>query len=622
MALFTVNYNAAYGYLYDFKAEAWEVKADNYIQTNQTTVYVYVYMRRNKLSSQSAYNGYGTEWGITIDGDKKTGTTKWDTRNSVDWIWLGQHSKTITHNSDGSKEIYISAYHIGNSATGSSKMGEASGGANFVLTKIPRASSILANDANIESATTINISRADNSFTHTITYSFYDLTGTITTKTANASVGWTIPSSFYAKIPNSKTGVVTLTCTTYSGDSAIGTSTTTFTVTASEIKCKPTITATLIDANSTTVALTGSNAKLVKYKSTAKVTPTATAKNSATIKTITVNGTTVSGSYIQFTNVQSTTFKVVVTDSRGYSDETTLKPTIVNYIPLTLTAEFYRTAATSSTVKVKYSGNYFNASFGSVSNVLTITWKYRKKGATSWTNGGTLTPTKSGNTYSGDVSLGTTFDYQTAYDFIIYSSDKVSSLNSQQPVKKGEPIYDWGVDKNGANYLNVNGGLYVKNQAILDLVYPVGAIYMSVNSTNPGTLFGGTWVAWGTGRVPVGVDTSQTEFATVEKTGGNKTVTLTVDQMPKHNHGQDSHQHQINEVNGDNNIIASGGYNNNGNQWGANFIYGGQPGAWGFTNVSNFYTRWAQPYIWEAGGGGAHNNLQPYITCYMWKRTK
>ena len=45
---------------------------------------------------------------------------------------------------------------------------------------------------------------------------------------------------------------------------------------------------------------------------------------------------------------------------------------------------------------------------------------------------------------------------------------------------------------------------------------------MSVNSTNPTNLFGGTWVTWGAGRVPVGIDTSQTEFASVEKTGGEK----------------------------------------------------------------------------------------------------
>lgn len=74
-------------------------------------------------------------------------------------------------------------------------------------------------------------------------------------------------------------------------------------------------------------------------------------------------------------------------------------------------------------------------------------------------------------------------------------------------------------------------------QEILDIIYPVGSIYMSVNSTNPQNLFGGTWVAWGTGRVPVGIDTSQTEFNAVEKTGGEKTHKLKVSEMPSHDHG-------------------------------------------------------------------------------------
>ena len=55
-------------------------------------------------------------------------------------------------------------------------------------------------------------------------------------------------------------------------------------------------------------------------------------------------------------------------------------------------------------------------------------------------------------------------------------------------------------------------------------IYPVGSIYLSVSSTNPSSLFGGTWVAWGSGRVPVGINTSDTDFSTVEKTGGNKNL--------------------------------------------------------------------------------------------------
>lgn len=66
--------------------------------------------------------------------------------------------------------------------------------------------------------------------------------------------------------------------------------------------------------------------------------------------------------------------------------------------------------------------------------------------------------------------------------------------------------------------------------------YPVGSIYLSVVNTNPSKWFGGTWEQIAKGRTLVGVDTSQTEFNTVKKTGGAKTHKLTVNQIPSHNH--------------------------------------------------------------------------------------
>lgn len=71
---------------------------------------------------------------------------------------------------------------------------------------------------------------------------------------------------------------------------------------------------------------------------------------------------------------------------------------------------------------------------------------------------------------------------------------------------------------------------------LLAYIYPVGSIKMTADNTNPSTYLGGTWVAWGAGKVPVGVDTTDTDFATVEKTGGEKEHILTTNEMPSHEH--------------------------------------------------------------------------------------
>ncbi|MCI9137898.1 MAG: hypothetical protein HFH48_10135, partial [Lachnospiraceae bacterium] len=103
----------------------------------------------------------------------------------------------------------------------------------------------------------------------------------------------------------------------------------------------------------------------------------------------------------------------------------------------------------------------------------------------------------------------------------------------------------------------VTGALSKLNTDLLERVYPVGAIYMSVNSANPGTLFGGTWEAWGIGRVPVGVNTGEGNFNAVEKAGGASSVsytpvgtvgyhTLTTAEIPSHAHSVGAHSHGLN----------------------------------------------------------------------------
>jgi hypothetical protein len=138
--------------------------------------------------------------------------------------------------------------------------------------------------------------------------------------------------------------------------------------------------------------------------------------------------------------------------------------------------------------------------------------------------------------------------------------------------------------------VNTTGGeLQIDGTNVLEKIYPVGSIYINAtNATNPGTLLGfGTWVAFGAGKVVVGLDSGDTDFDTAEETGGAKTHTLTTSEIPSHTHALDT--------------------SDNPGGTGAIEVAGGAPTSTQSTQAT--------------GGGSAHNNLQPYIVAYMWKRT-
>lgn len=123
----------------------------------------------------------------------------------------------------------------------------------------------------------------------------------------------------------------------------------------------------------------------------------------------------------------------------------------------------------------------------------------------------------------------------------------------------------------------------------VDLLYPVGSIYLSIKSKNPGQIFGGVWERIAKGRTLVGVDENDTDFSSSEKIGGEKEHTLTIDEMPKHSHK----------------IKVSGS------------TTGGYVG----TLRNNASDGPASGFIEDEGGGQPHNNVQPYFTCYIFVRT-
>jgi hypothetical protein len=152
----------------------------------------------------------------------------------------------------------------------------------------------------------------------------------------------------------------------------------------------------------------------------------------------------------------------------------------------------------------------------------------------------------------------------------------------------------------------------------LAAVYPVGSIYINAtNSANPNSLLGfGTWTAFGAGRVMVGFSSSETEFNTAEETGGEKTVTLITSELPQHTHTITStvtdpqHSHTFAIGSGAGGPVMPDYYPQDGNYQLAT------PS----TNSSSTGITVGSVAA-NTGGNGAHNNLQPYITVYMWKRT-
>lgn len=164
--------------------------------------------------------------------------------------------------------------------------------------------------------------------------------------------------------------------------------------------------------------------------------------------------------------------------------------------------------------------------------------------------------------------------------------------------------------KNGINYSGLS----------INLIYPVGSIYMSVNNVNPGTyLTGTTWVAWGAGKVPVGVDTTDTDFDTVEETGGTKSVTLTAAQsgVPEHKHDTPHSNCMFNKskVGGTSyGLTANSAFN-------GDVIVAQNTGSRTSGDAQPLYNDPKTNNNTAQNASQAHTNLQPYITCYMWKRT-
>lgn len=589
--------------------------------------------------------GSGSGSGYVMSGAFKAvinGTTVYSSETRIqlrNGTSIASGSLRINHNADGTKSFSLSCeagvytYAVSVSASGT-----------HTLNTIPRASTVSASNVTMGAATTISIARASSAFTHTLIYTFGNTSGTIVSKTTSTSVSWTPPISLASQIPKAVTGTCTITCTTYNVNTSIGSKTCTLTLTV-PASVKPTITsltAARVDGD-----VPSSWGIYVQTKSKAKLTINGAAGSyGSTISSYSITGGGFTSTASSFTtgflnNSGTIKFSATVTDSRGrVSAAATVEITVVAYSPPSFSSYLSQRCLSNGTLNDD--GTYIRGqaafSYASCSSKNTITRSayYKKVSETTWTNAGVAFNSGTAFTFGGGkISTETSYDVKyTLTDAFttIAIQDIVSTAAVVMDFKQGgkgvavgkvseadktfEVAEDWDVRVYGKLLRD-----YI--QSFIKTMYPVGSIYMSVNATNPSTYFGGTWVAWGAGRVPVGVNASDGNFNTVEKTGGASSVTLTATQIPSHTHAKGTlatasagaHTHNLQ------NQKAAWGLDGGGNR----VIVDATTGYTAVTNKATTsagaHTHTISGSTAATGGGGSHSNLQPYITCYMWKRT-
>lgn len=160
----------------------------------------------------------------------------------------------------------------------------------------------------------------------------------------------------------------------------------------------------------------------------------------------------------------------------------------------------------------------------------------------------------------------------------------------------GDVATSAGVDFDGSGAVDLPVSI---TDALWDKIYPEGSIYATTKTDfNPNASFYGTWVEYAAGKVLVGYDENDTDFDTVNSAthSGAKTHTLTVNEMPSHQHNSNVMSEDTRAYIGDTYALSHKGL-----------------------DIGSHGTE--APKTSNTGGGQAHNNLQPYIVVKYWRRT-
>ena len=369
--------------------------------------------------------------------------------NLVDGSYV--YDFTIKHDDDGTKTIPIYALIPLSSSFGVNWTVDI----DLELPDIPVKNTLTCSYTSIDEEIKFKIAKADDNFTSTLSYmsvnedGSYSDTFSISTKTSNTSIEYQIPTATLNTIlSKNKTRnqiILWVYLYTYSGNTQLGYEIYTFNIPIKEIS--PTVSATFVDTNSTTISLTGNSSKIVKYISKPKVTITAQAQQQADISsysTVWGNSSSTAQETTFSSGIDSNILTVSAKDSRNWVGEqeynlSTLGKYVEYIKPNFSKFTLSRPESTSNTINADLTGVWFNNSFGTTSNTLELKYRYKEKGG-EYGEYQTITLTTNENNFSFNGSIGSSFNYQKQYDFEFVLTDKLMSVITTFNVESGESI--------------------------------------------------------------------------------------------------------------------------------------------------------------------------------------
>lgn len=456
---------------------------------------------------------------------------------------------------------------------------------------------------------------------YSIEYEFGDLTGVIKDNMlfseVPATITWKVPLAFAEEIPyaSSKTGKLISYCT-FAGKKNVN-YTSTFTAKIAD-NAVPTIDSTVATTDAISLQLSGNTKTIISGVSNVQINLQATPTTGAYIKDKWCQNppnyySGKHGTTQTFIGHNNGVFKFGATDTRNRSATKTITLAAIDYKSPTISIDGIE-INTSGVATIDISGTWFKGSFGKVSNDITVSYRYKLNSSSSWGSWTTIPNAAKNNdgTFSATVTKSG-LSYTETYNFEAKVQDAINTIISKEYIAKSLPVFDWSSDdfnfnvpvsvlsptdsNNPATKQYVDSlvsTLTEQYASIVDIVYPVGSIYMSVNAADPSTLFNGTSWEKLEGRFLLGSDSTYKPGST----GGEATHTLTQGEMPKHTHPMYS-------------------YNPGGDG-----TWTPDEGAYLVDSVTgNKNTWWARLAMSYAGGGAAHNNMPPYLVVNMWKRT-